>query len=127
MTKQLTIKDLLKLKDSKGKKKEVRVYLERLDSEIVIEAPSRSLCMEAIEMSQDPNLADKADSFLIYSIVKEPNLKDSLLQKEFGVVEPTDIVEEIFEVGEIGELSSIALDLAGFKKGMVKVVEEVKN
>lgn len=127
MGKKLTITDLLKMKGQKAKTKKKSVLIERLGAEIVIEAPSRELCLEAIEMSQDPNLSDKADEFLVYSIVKEPNLKDPVLLKEYDVVEPTEIVREIFEIGEIAELAGLALDLGGFKKGMIKVVEEVKN
>lgn len=129
MVKRLTVTDLLKQKEQfKAKKRETSIVkIERLDVEVVVEKPEKSLCLEAISMTRNPETADNADAFLVYSVLKEPNLKDPELQKAYGCVEPTEIVDEIFEPGEIAELANLALELGGFKKGTISVVEHVKN
>ena len=63
----------------------------------------------------------------MYTIIKEPNLKDKELQKAYECTEPTDILEQIFTRGEIADISTFALEEAGFKRGTVKVVEMLKN
>jgi hypothetical protein len=82
--------------------------------------------MEAFQMANDENQSGKADTFMVYNIVVEPNLKDSSLQKEFGCVEPTDIVEKIFESGEISNIATIGMELAGYKSNIQKV-KDLKN
>jgi len=129
VSKKLTIADLLKQKDQL-KKKEARktsLYIDSLDAEITIQEPNRSLCIETLEMVQDEARSEMADPYLVYHSVIEPNLKDSKLQEEFGCVQPTDIVEMLFRPGEISAISGHALQLAGFKDGVRKVDEELKN
>nr|WP_285842874.1 hypothetical protein [Metabacillus litoralis] len=77
-------------------------------------------------MVNDDAQAAKADPFMVYNIVVEPNLKDPNLQKEFGCVEPDDIVEKLFESGEISNIAQIGMELAGYKSG-VKKVNDLKN
>jgi hypothetical protein len=129
MSKKLTIKDLLAQKAQLKQKKQrtQTLYVESLDAEIVIQEPSRALALEALEMAQDDMQSDKADPYLVYQCVVEPNLKDPQLQKEFGCVEPTDIVSMIFRSGEIGAISGHALQLAGFGQGVKKVDADLKN
>lgn len=126
--KKLTVTELLKQKEKYQVKDDVKeeLYIERLEATITVKKPNRSLCLEVMQMSQDDNQATKADVFLVYNIVVEPNLKDAQLQKEFGCVEPTDIVEKIFEAGEVAHISQEGLDLAGFAKGVTKV-KDLKN
>lgn len=129
MTKKLlTVTDLLKDKEKYEVKKEIteEAYVERLDSTVLIRKPEKSLCSEVFEMSRDQSDTD-ADIFMVYNTVVEPNLKDPELQKAFGCKEPTEIVEKIFEPGEIAQLSSFALELAGYKSGIVKLVKDLKN
>lgn len=128
-TKRLTVLDLMKDKEKYQTKKnaETVVKIDRLGVEIVIENPDKSLCMEAIAMGRNPETSESADKFLVYSVMKEPNLKDAELQKKYGCIEPYDIVDEIFEIGEITELAILALEKGGVKRGTISVVEEVKN
>ena len=125
--KKLTITDLLKNKEQYKVKSDIKeeVFIERLDSTITIKKPERSLCMEAVQLTKDDN-GTTADIFLVYNVVVEPNLKDKNLLKEFGCVEPTDIVEKIFEAGEIMQISQVALELSGYNSG-VKRVKDIKN
>ncbi|MEL3956924.1 hypothetical protein NST17_06900 [Caldifermentibacillus hisashii] len=126
--KKLTLTDLIKEKEKYKVKADVTedLYLSRLDASITIRKPERSLCMESFEMVNDQNQAEKADAFMVYNIVVEPNLKDAKLQQEFGCVEPIDIVEKIFEIGEITQIAKAGLELAGYSAGVDKV-KDLKN
>ncbi|QMV43743.1 phage tail assembly chaperone [Cohnella cholangitidis] len=128
MSKKLTVAALLERKEQLTNRANVtaEIYIPSLDAEIVIQKPSRALCLEVLAMAQDDSKEDKADLHMAYNCIVEPNLKDPGLQKEFGCVEPYDIVEKLFETGEIGSISGHCLKLAGFSDG-VKLVKELKN
>ncbi|MED3549958.1 phage tail assembly chaperone [Cytobacillus praedii] len=128
MNKKLTVTDMLKNKEKYQVKDDVteELSIQRLDASITIRKPERSLCLDALQMAYDDNQQGKADPFMVYNIVVEPNLKDSQLQKEFGCIEPTDIVEKIFEPGEISAIAQIGMQLAGYKNG-VERVKDIKN
>ncbi len=128
MGKKLTIKDLIAQKE-KLKKKERRtqdLYVESLDANITIQEPSRDVAIEGMEMAQEGK-SDEADVYIVYHTVIEPNLKDPELQKEFGCVEPTDIVLPLFRSGEIASIAGHALQLAGYGQGVKKVDRDLKN
>lgn len=129
MNKKLTITDLLKQKEElkRKKKRTLTLHVESLDAEIVIEEPSRAFAMEAIEMAQDQTRSDQADAHVVYNCVIEPNLKDKELQKQFGCVEPTDIVDIIFLSGEVSAISGHVLELSGYGQGVKKVDRDLKN
>ena len=130
MSKKLTIQELMARKqDLKQKKQRTETLLiASLDAEIVIQQPSNAMATEALEMAQDDMRSDKADAYLVYNCVIEPNLKDPELQKEYECVEPTDIVHAIFLPGEVTAISGRALALAGYGgKGVTKVDKELKN
>lgn len=128
MTKRLTITDLLKQKDKLKKDKKVKkkaeLYVEELDANIVIEEPDRALVVDSLEMSDDS--AGSADAYMAYMVIVEPNLKDKELQKEYGCVEPTEIIDMLFSPGTITSIAKHALELAGYNK-TVKVVDDLKN
>lgn len=126
--KKLTLTDLMKNKEQYQVKNDVteELYIPRLDASITIRKPERSLCIEGFQMANDKEQGGKADPFIVYNVVVEPNLKDSKLQKEFGCIEPTDIVEKIFECGEIAQIAKAGLDLAGYGNGIDKV-KNLKN
>ena len=109
-----------------GETKTATLTVERLNANIVIEIPDNALCMDSLN-HKDDETGKKADDYLVYTIMQEPNLKDKDLQKAYECVEPTDILEQIFTRGEIADIASFALDAAGFKRGTVKVIEELKN
>jgi len=129
IVKQLTIQDLIRDKDKNKAKNagETTVKIERLGAAVTFENPDRMLCMDALEMARNPETTDQADKFLVYSVMKNPNLKDPELQKAYECVEPTDIVQEIFELGEISEIAMLALEKGGVKRGTISVVEDLKN
>ena len=121
--KRLTIAGLIDKKEklAGGKKETKDVYVEQLDAIIKIEKPERSLILESLEMENS-----SADDFLIYNCIIEPNLKDNELQKNYGCVEPIDIIEKIFDLGSIKGIAEQALSMAGFDS-KVTAVDELKN
>ncbi|MDT3415597.1 hypothetical protein QO009_001455 [Brevibacillus aydinogluensis] len=129
MGKQLTIADLLSEKEKlkRGKRRTANLYIESLDGEITIQEPDRSIAIEALTMAQDDSRSQMADPYIVYHCVVQPDLKDAQLQKEFGCVEPTDIVGILFRPGEIAAISGHALKLAGFGEGVRKVDRDIKN
>ena len=115
--KRLTIAELIDKKEMFfGKKKTTKeIYVEQLDATITIEKPDRSLILESLELEKGQ------DDFLIYNCIVEPNLKDAELQKAYGCVEPTDIVEKIFDLGSIKGIAEQALKMAGFESKVAVV------
>lgn len=125
---KLTIKDLIENKEkyTKEKKRTQELYVESIDATITIEKPERSLVLDAIELAEDENHEGNGDDFLVYNMVKEPNLKDKELQKAYGCVEPIDIVHEIFDVGTITSIAQAGMALAGYTS-KVTPVDDIKK
>ncbi|MEH6940776.1 phage tail assembly chaperone [Bacillus sp. JJ722] len=126
--KKITLTDVIKNKEKYQVRDDVTqdLIIDRLDGIITIQKPERSLCLETIQMAHDPNQADKSNVFVVYNSIVEPNLKDKDLQKEFGCVEPQDIVEKIFEPGEVDEIAKACFALAGYGNSISKV-KDLKN
>lgn len=126
-TKVISIAELLKRKDEikKSHNKTANLYINSLDSEIVIKAPDRKLAFELIAKAQAGD--DTADAYAILQCVIDPNLKDSSLQEGLGVLSPLDVVDELFNAGEIAAISGHILQLSGFGSGVQKVDDELKN
>ncbi|WP_105614370.1 phage tail assembly chaperone [Vallitalea okinawensis] len=124
MHKKLTLQDLLNKKESitNGREETRELYVNSLDGTILIKKPDRKLCLEAIDMDD----TDYADIFVVYNCVVEPNLKDQKLHQAYGVIEPDDIVQAIFEPGEITNISKECLKYAGYINS-VEVVADIKN
>jgi Phage XkdN-like protein. len=102
-------------------KQRKQLYIKSLDGVITVQHPDRALCLEVQDMGSDGN------AYLIYECVIEPNLKDSALQNAYGCIKPLDIVDAIFEPGEIALLSNEIIKMAGYDESAVKVVEDLKN
>ncbi|MCC0627755.1 MULTISPECIES: phage portal protein [unclassified Clostridioides] len=120
----ITIEDILKRKEYFAKKSEEtkQLYIPSLGGNIEIAKPDRALCLDAVEM-EDPIESDK---YFVYEIVKKPNLKNGKLHAEFGCEDnPLDIVDILFETGEITDIVKIATKFAGF--GIVEEIEDLKN
>jgi len=118
---KVSLKELLERKEKLLNKKEKtgNVFVKSLEGTIKIKAPTASLAKTAQEM-------DDGDAYLVYQCVIDPNLKDTNLQKEFECDEPIEIVEKIFDVGEIPQIAVEILKLAGYVDG-VKLVDDIKN
>ena len=127
MAKKLTIKELIAQKEQLKNKKSrtIDLYVESLDSEITVSSPSSALILEAQDVGEQD--ATRADAYIIFNCMKEPNLKDSELQTAYSCLEPLDIVEKLFLPGEVAAIASEIMKLAGFGSNVSKVGKEIKN
>ena len=120
---KITLEELIRRKEqmleAKKKPKTASLYIKSLDGTITIESPTAALAREAQEM-------DNGDTYMVYSCVTEPCLKSKELQQAFGCADPMEIVEKIFETGEIPQIALECLKLAGYVDG-VKAVADAKN
>lgn len=120
----ITLNDILKRKDFFENKKNqtMELFVKSLDGNVVISKPDRELCMEALDMEDSA----EADKFFVYEIVKQPNLQDTQLHEAFGIKVPTDILDKIFDPGEIAGIAREGMRFAGYFDG-VQTIEDLKN
>ena len=120
---KITLAELIRRKEqmleSKKKPKTATLYIKSLGGTITIESPTADLARDVQDM-------DNGDAYMVYSCVTEPCLKSKELQTAFECVEPMEIVEKIFEPGEIPQIAVECLKLAGYVDG-VKAVDDIKN
>jgi hypothetical protein len=105
--------------EAKKPPKTKELHIKSLDGTITVEGPTSALAKDAQEM-------DNGDAYLVFECVKDPCLKSKELQEAFGCVEPLEIVEKLFDPGEIPQISVECLRLSGYIDG-VRAVEETKN
>lgn len=120
---KITLQELIRRKEqmleAKRIPKTANLYIKSLGGTITIESPTASLAKDAQEM-------DNGDAYMVYSCVTEPCLKSRELQEAFGCIDPMEIVDKIFDPGEIPQIAIECLKLAGYIDG-VKVVDDIKN
>lgn len=122
--KVVTLNDILKRKEFFENKKNqtMELFVKSLDGNIVISKPDRELCTECIDMED----SSEGDRYFVYEIVKSPNLQAPELHEAFGVDVPIDIIDKIFEPGEVSNIAKEGLKFAGYLDS-VEVVEDLKN
>ncbi len=122
-TTKITLDTLLARKEQaiedKRKNSTGELYVQSLDGTITVKPPTRAILSDARETDND----SLADRYLVYQCVVEPNLKDKKLQDAYGCGEPDEIVDKIFELGEVGKIAAECINMAGFGNS----VEKVKN
>ena len=120
---KITLQELIRRKEqmleSKRKPKTATLFIKSLGGTITIESPSAALARDAQDM-------DNGDAYMVYSCVTEPCLKSRELQNAFECVDPMEIVDKVFDPGEIPQIAMECLKLAGYVDG-VKVVDDIKN
>jgi hypothetical protein len=118
--KKLDIKDLIanadKIKQRKNETKEF--YVKSLNGTVTVKKPDKQLISDSLDMED----THQADLYIIYETVVEPNFKDSTLQEVYGAV-GYEVLEEIFDPGEISTLAKLIVEFAGYGDS----VEEIKN
>jgi len=120
---KVKLSDLIAKADQKKAKHKKRkeLYVKSLDGTIIVEKPDRALILDAFDMDQEGNC------YLIYECTIEPNLKDASLHAAYGCIKPMDIIDAIFEPGEIARISGEIVKMAGYDEDSVRMVEEIKN
>lgn len=127
MEKRIQLEDLLHIKNNKTHTIDVfveslngSVQVQRIDSKKVLQ-----IMDEMSRLGENASMSAVIDTYklLIYDSV--PMLKNKELQDSYdNLVEPYDIVLEIFEIGEIMEIANkILSELYGF----TDLYDEIKN
>lgn len=121
----LTIQSLIDQREAIQGKKALTYEIETSLGTIICKAPSATVLSESSSMDRD----NDGDCYLIYSCIIEPNLSDSKLQKEFGCIEPLDIVNKIFSLGEVRGIANALVELAGYNKSKLatKIHEQISK
>lgn len=123
--KKITLQELIERKEqainAKKNPKRADLYVKSLDGIITIEEPSACVLQDALKMDE------KGDQYIVYQCCVEPKLKDSDLLKAYNVAEPLDIVDYVFEPGEVKAISIKCAELAGYVDGNVKLIKKIKN
>lgn len=118
-SKQLTIKDIIAKKKEKKANETKQLFVPSLEGNITIAKPTRREVLNALDMSDG-----EGDLYIIYQCVIDPNIKDQSVREDDKVVfEPYKVVEDIFDVGEIIQITQEIAKMVGFHGGVI----EIKN
>lgn len=125
IVKKLTLEDIIAKKDQirDNRAKNVEIYVKSLDGSIVAQLPDRALVADCMEFDDDM----ESNVHLVYNCIVEPNLKDKEAQTAFGVHTPKELLQAIISDGEIGYIAEKLMEVAGYDKGNVRLVNEIKN
>ncbi|MGE1061802.1 hypothetical protein NXG27_04060 [Megasphaera paucivorans] len=120
----VSIQDLINKKDQIQAQKQETYDLDTSIGTITVKKPTRSFVLEASKLEE----SGESDKYMILNLVTAPNLKDTSLQQTYGCTEPTDIVDALFDPGEVVGISKKIMECAGYGKDIKTAVhEEVKN
>ena len=123
--KKLKLEDLINKAGEKKGDKYVEIYIKRLDATIKAKEPDNTLILESIDILKEN--AHESDLHLVYNSIIEPNIKDSTLHNAYNVSRPVEILDKIFSLGEISNISKTLLKNSGYEDNSVKLVEDIKN
>lgn len=122
--KTLTLSDLIAKKIDKEKEQKKAVFVESLGGELVIEALPEDIMFKALDMVGDgKSFTDTMGTYdyIIYNSVSM--LRNPDLHEAYEVINPTDIVGKILQLGERLKLGEEVFKLCGLDK----IDEKVKN
>ncbi len=119
-----TINELIAQRDEiKNKKKQI-YEIETSVGTILAKVPTGGIIANAWDM---PNNFE-GNKYLVFENVIQPNLRDPELLKAYECFEPIDIVEALFQAGEINKIAGKILEFANYNgKVISKLHKEVKN
>lgn len=125
--KQLKLQDLINKagEHRQSKNKTLEIYVKSFDGIFKMKKPSNALLLESLDIASED--AHEGDIHLIYNSVIEPNLKSEELQESYGITRPVEIVDELFDLGEIKSISTILAESSGYGKDVAHLVDDVKN
>lgn len=118
----VSVQDLINQKEKIEQKKQETFDITTSVGVMTVKKMSGSLMADIIDM------ADSGDEYCILNSVVAPNLKDAALQQAYGCAEPTDIVDKLFDAGEVPAIARKIASLSGYGENIeAKVHKEVKN
>ena len=117
----VSIEELFAQKEARSEGKKKHFDLVTSAGTMEVKLPSRALVAEALKV-------EDTDAYFILNCVVSPDLKDKDLLKAYRCVEPMDIIDKLFEPGEVSSISAKIMELAGYKKDIrAKLHEDLKN
>lgn len=120
----VSIQDLIDKKDGIVAGRTATYDLETSIGTITVKKPSRAFILEAFGLSE----AAESEPYIVLNMTVSPNLKDTELQKAYGCMDPLDIVNKLFDSGEVIAISKKIMKCAGYGDDIKSEVhEEAKN
>lgn len=120
----LTLDELLQKKDILRKRKDETFVV---DVEGVGEFKFRVPDASDIDDANSYMDGKMADAYIINACAVEPIFNTEALREAYGVSTGIDVVNAIFLSGEVASISGEIVKKAGYREGLVKVVENTKN
>lgn len=118
----LTVQELIAKRESIANRKKEKITIQTSLGELVARKPSNLIMTEALRLEENN------DAYIVYNCVEEPNLKDKELQDAYQCVEPMDIVNKVFEFGEVKAISDVLIKSVGVGKKLEHAIfDEVKK
>lgn len=118
----VSVNELIAKREELACRKKQKMTIQTSLGEVVAKKPTTFLLTEAM------GLEENNDAYLVYNCVIEPNLKDKSLQEAYDCHEPMDIVNKLFDIGEVRAISSILVESVGVGKKLDHaILEEVKK
>lgn len=123
--KKITLADIIARKEQikEGRNKTAKIFVKSLDGYIVAEKPDRTLIADSLDFENGV----ESNIHLAYNCIIEPNLKDKEAQEAFGVHTPKEFLQVILSDGEISFIAEKLIELAGYKKDNIRLIEDIKN
>lgn len=119
----VSVADLIKRKEAREASKKARYDIKTSMGVFTIRKPSRAIFIESRDMENGDG-----DRYVILNSVVEPNLKDAKLQEVYECTEPTDIIDKLFDPGEVVSIAKAIMEVCGYGKDIPKKVhEDLKN
>lgn len=124
--KRATMKDLIarKMRRDADRFKTVEIYVPSMDAKLIFKKPPDDLLLDAIDAMGDGDSVRTqmaAMKPLIYQTCEL--LQSPELHKELDIVDPLDTVDALFDLADLGEISTQMIDLFG----MGNTEEAIKN
>ena len=119
----ITIGELIAQREEIQSNKNHLYDIETSIGTITIKQPSSSLIAEVGNMK-----GLMSDEYLILKTCIEPQLTDKDLQEAYQCINPTDICEKLWKVGEIRRISNAIMDAAGYGGNIkAQIHKDIKN
>lgn len=118
----VSIKELIENKEKIQETKKQTYDLETSIGKITVKKPSRALVAETLDLTDSQD--GTGDKYLIFNSVIAPSLNDNELQKAYECLEPTDIVDKLFDTGEAAEIAKAIMKCAGYGKDIKKEIHQ---
>ena len=118
----VSIQDLINQKDKIEQKKQETFDIDTSVGKLRVKKITKGLMADIMAITEG------SDEYCILNTVVEPDLKDATLQQAYGCQEPTDIVDKLFDAGEVPAIARKISQLSGYGKNIDATVhEDVKN